>query len=91
MLIHFVPEVIPPPGEKSGKSATVKFKISSTVKKTYKVLLEGGTEAFIDHTKVHKMISAEISVEAEAVAAHLLTVENRRKVADFTVADPAAN
>ena len=67
MPIHFVPEVIPPPNEKQEKSATVKFKVSSTTKKTYKVLLEGGTDAFINNFKVHKTILTDISVEAEAV------------------------
>ena len=89
--IHFVPEVIPPPDEKQGKSATVKFKSSSIAKKMYKVLLEGGTEAFNNHIKVHKTILSDISVKAEAVATHALMVENRRTIADLTVADPSTN
>ena len=88
--ICFVPEVIPPPNEGQGKSATIKFKISPTVEKTYKVLLEGGTKAFINHIKVHKTILSDILVEAEAVVAHALIVENRRKIVDLTVADPVA-
>ena len=91
MPVCFVSEVIPPPNEKQQQSATVKFKMSPTVKKTYKVLLKGGTEAFINHIKVHKSILSNISVEAEAVAAHALIAENRRKIADFTMADPVAN
>ena len=45
----FVSGVVPPQHKKQGQLATIQFKISSTVKKTYKVLLEGGTKAFIDH------------------------------------------
>ena len=55
--IRFVPEMAHVPDKKnSGKSLTVKFKISSSVEKTYKVLIEGGTEAFITHIKVHKTL-----------------------------------
>ena len=57
----------------------------------YKVVLEGGTKAFINHIKAPKKILSDISVEAEAVAAHALMAENRRKTADLTVADPATN
>ena len=52
--IQFVPEVAHIPDQKSGKSLTVKFKILHTFKKTYRVIVEGGTEAFINHIKVHK-------------------------------------
>ena len=74
----FVPEVIPPPDEKQGKLATVKFKISPIIKKSYKVFLEGGTEAFIKHIKVHKTSLSGISVEAKTVAARALMIENRQ-------------
>ena len=52
--IRVVPEVIPPPDEKQEKPTTVKFNISSSVEKTYKVLLSGGTNAFINRIKIHK-------------------------------------
>ena len=48
MPICFVPVITHVPHKKNGKPLTVKFKISSTVKKTYKVLVEGGTETFIN-------------------------------------------
>ena len=67
--IHFVPAVISPPKNKQGQPATVKFKISSTLKKMYKVLLGGSTEAFVNHTKVRKTNLSDISVEAEVIAA----------------------
>ena len=55
--IRFVPEQEPDNDEKkTDKSSTVKFKISATVEKTYKVLPIGGTEAFINHIKMHKTI-----------------------------------
>ena len=50
---RFVPEVEHIAKDKTtGKSLTVKFKISLTVKKMYKVLIDGGTETFINHIKV---------------------------------------
>ena len=53
--IRFVPEVEPVSDENNNeKSLTVKFEISATVEKTNKVLTNGGTEAFINHIKVHK-------------------------------------
>ena len=47
MPILFVPEVAYVPDKKNSKSSTVKFKVLATVEKTYKVLVEGETEAFI--------------------------------------------
>ena len=87
--ICFVPEGIPPSEEKQGKAATVKFKISPTIRKTHKVLLKGCTEAFINHIKIHKTILSDISVDAEAVVASM--VQNRYKLEDLTVADPVTN
>ena len=52
--IRFVPETEHIPGQKNiGKSSIIQFKISATVKKTHKVVTTGGTEAFINHIKVH--------------------------------------
>ena len=80
------------PGKKnSGKSSTVKFKISSSVKKAYKVPVDGGTEAFINHIKVHKTILADCKMKEEAVVAHSFLLANRRAIAALTVADPATN
>lgn len=54
--IDFVPEDPYVPEEKQLKSSTVKVKVSETVKKTYTVLVEGGTEVCINHVKAHKRI-----------------------------------
>ena len=90
--IRFVPEAEHVPDKKnSGKSSTVRFKISSVVKKTYKVLVDGGTEAFTNHIKVHKTILADCKVKEEAVAARSLLLSNRREIVALTVADPAVN
>ena len=78
--ICFVPEVIPPPDEKSGKLATAKFKISPTVKKTYKVLLEGGSRALINYIKVHKTILSDILVEVKVVTARALMLRTGAKL-----------
>ena len=52
--IRFVPEVEHIPNkETNGKPSNVKFKVSSTVDTWYKILVTGGTEAFINHIKVH--------------------------------------
>ena len=59
--IRFVPEAEQATDEKkTDKSSTVKFKISATVKKMYKVLTTGGTEAFINHIKVHMQTGAKL-------------------------------
>ena len=80
-IIRFVPEVEHvPDNKKNGNSSTVKFKISSTVKKTYKVLVDGDTEAFINHIKVHKTMLADCKVKKEAVAACSLILSNQRKI-----------
>ena len=50
MPIGFLHTVAHVPSEKNGKSLTVKIKISPTIKKTYKVLVEGGYEAFISRS-----------------------------------------
>ena len=89
MSIRCVPEVEHFPYDKNLKSSTVKFKISSTSKKTYKVLIKGGTEAFIDHIKIHKPILADFKVKEEAFTARSLNVANRRNIAILIVADPA--
>ena len=90
--IRFVPEQEPANDEKkTDKSSTVKFKISATVKKTYKVLSTGGTEAFINHSKVHKTILADCKVKEEAVAARSILLANRRQIDTLTVADAVAN
>ena len=53
--VRFVPEAEHVPDKNnSGKSLTVKFKISPSVKKTYKVFVNGGTEAFINHIRFTK-------------------------------------
>ena len=58
--IRFVPEQEPTfDQKKTDKFSTVKFEISATVKKTCKVLSTGGTDAFINHIKVHKTILAD--------------------------------
>jgi hypothetical protein len=89
--IRFVPEAVHTPDEKSSKSSTVKFKISPTVEKTFKVLVEGGTEAFINHIKVHKTIMADCKVKDQAVAARTLILANRQDITTLTVEDPVAN
>ena len=90
--IRFVPEQEKEDDEKlTGKSATVKFKISPTVEKTYKVLSTGGTEAFINHIKMHKTILADCKVKEEAVAARSILIANRRQIESLTVADAVAN
>ena len=90
--IRFVPEQEKEDYVKiTGKSATVKFKISPTVEKTYKVLSTGGTEAFINHIKVHKTILADCKVKEEAVAARSIHIANRRQIEILTVADAVAN
>ena len=62
--IRFVPETEQATDKKkTDKSSTVKFKISATIEKTYKVLTTGGTEAPINHIKVHKTILAEGKVK----------------------------
>ena len=50
VLIRVIPEVAHILDEKNGKSSTAKFKISSTVKKMHRVLVEGGAKALINHT-----------------------------------------
>ena len=70
---------------------TVKFKCLSTVKKTHKVLVAGGTEAFINRIKVDKISSADCKVKKEAVAARSPVIANRRKITSLTVVDPQAN
>ena len=72
MPIRFVPEVAHVPNETNGKSLTIKIKISSTVKKMYKVLVEGGTEAFSTIIKVHKTIMFDCNVREETAAARSL-------------------
>ena len=57
----------------------------------YEILLESGTEAFINHIKVHKTFFSDITVEAEVVVACAFMAENRRKNADLTMTDPVAN
>ena len=90
--IRFVPEQETNNDEKiTGKSLTVKFKMSSTVEKTYKVLSTGGTEAFINHIKVHKTILADCKVKEEAVVARSIHIANRRQIEILTVADAVAN
>ena len=89
---RFVPELETTiDDKKTDKSSTVKFKISATVEKTYKVLSTGGTEAFINHIKVHKTIMADCKVKEETVAARSILLVNRRQIAALTVADPLAN
>ena len=63
----------------------------STVKKMYKVLVEGGTGVFTNHAKVRKMSIANCQRREEAVLARSLIISNWHKVIDLTVADPAAN
>jgi hypothetical protein len=89
--IRFVPEAVHVPDEKSSRSSTVKFKISTTVEKTFKVLIEGGTEAFINHIKVHKTIMADCKVQEQAVAARALLTANRVEIAALTLADALGN
>ena len=86
--IRFVTEQEPTIDEKKiDKSSTVKFKISATVKKTHKVLSTRGTEAFINHTKMHKTIVADCKVREEAVAACSILLANWRQIEILTVAD----
>ena len=80
MPIRVLPEVEHVPDEKNSKSLTVKFKISSIVKKMYRYLVEGGTEAFINHIKIHKTILADCKVKSEAVAARSILLANRCKL-----------
>jgi len=90
--IRFVPEAEQAPDKKKNdKSLTVKFKISATVKKTYKVLTNGGTEAFINHIKAHKTISVDCKLKEEVVAARSILIANRRVINNLTVADLVAN
>jgi hypothetical protein len=89
--IRFVPEAVHVPDEKSSRSSTVKFKISATVEKTFKVLIEGGTEAFINHIKVHKTIMADCKVKEQAVAARAQLAANRVEIAALTTDDASAN
>ena len=89
--IRFVPEVVKEPDKKGSKSTTVKFKISPTVEKTFKVLIEGGTEAFINHIRLHKTIIADCKVKERAVAARALITSNRQEIAHLTEQDAAAN
>ena len=71
--IRFVPEAEHVPDKNnSGKSLNVKFNIFPFVKKTYKVLVDGGTDAFINHIKVHKTILAGCKVKEEAVVRPVL-------------------
>ena len=72
-------------------SSTGKFEISSTVKKTYKVLVYGGTETFITRIKIHKTILAGCKVKEETVAARSLIPEIGQDIVSLTVADQAAN
>ena len=88
--ICFVPEVIPPSMRSKG-NLTVKLKMSPTVEKSHKVLLEGGTEAFINHIKAHKKILFGYSVEAETVIAGTLITKNQLKIPELDVPDPVAN
>jgi hypothetical protein len=73
--IRFVLEVAHVPDEKNGKSSTGKFKILSTIKKTWKVLVEGGTGVVIDNTKVRRTIMADGKVKEEEVAAPSLILQ----------------
>ena len=91
MLIRFVPEVEHIPNENKSKFLTVKFKISSTVEKMYKGLVEGGTEAFINHIKVHKKGLADCKVKEEAVTVSNLILANRCNIATLTVAGSLTN
>ena len=92
MPIRFVPEAEHVLDKNnSGKSSTIKFKISPSAKKMYKVLGEEGTKGFSNHIKVHKTILADCKVKEEAVVARSLPLANRRKIATLTVADPAEN
>jgi hypothetical protein len=75
----------------SGKSSTIKFKISPSAKKMYKVLVEEGTKGFSNHIKVHKTILADCKVKEEAVVARSLPLANRRDIATLTVDDLVAN
>ena len=70
---------------------TVQFKISPTAKKTYKALTNEGTEAFINHIKVHKTILTHFKVKEEGVAARSLLIENWPEINTLIVADPVAN
>jgi hypothetical protein len=67
------------------------LKISSTVDKTYKVLVEGSTLAFINHIKVHKTIMTNCKLKQQEVEARSLMIKNRREIASLNVAGPAAN
>jgi hypothetical protein len=89
--IRFVPDKVHVPDEKSSKSSTVKFKISTTVEKTFKVLVEGGTEAFINHIKVHKTILADCKVKEQTAAARSLIQANRLDITALTLEDALGN
>ena len=90
--IRVVPKAEHVPGKKnSGKSSTVKFKILASVKKTYKVLIDGGTEAFINHIRVLKTMLVDCKVKVEAVTARSCLLAHRRNIAALTVADRPAN
>ena len=53
--------------------------------------LEGGTESFINHIKIHKTITADCKVKEEAVAAPFLILANRQDIATLTMVDPVTN
>ena len=90
--IRFVPEQEPDNDKKkTDKSSTVQFKISATVENTYKVLSTGGTEAFINHIKMHNTILADCMVKEEAAATCSILIANRRQIEILTVADAVAN
>ena len=57
----------------------------------YKVLLDGGAEAFINHVKIHKIMLADCKVKDEAVAARFLILANWRDIATLTVANSVTN
>ena len=92
MQIRCIPEVEHVPDKNnSKKSSTVNIKITPSVKKTYKVLVNGGTEAFTNHIQVHKTLLADCKVKEETIVAHSLILANRRKIVTLTVANPVAN
>ena len=89
MRIRCVPEVKHVPNKKTnGKSSTVKFNSSLTIRKTYKVRVYGGIGAFVHHIKIHNMVLADCELKKEAVADRSLINVNRRKIVSLTVADP---
>ena len=61
------------------------------VKKTYMILVEGGTKAFITHIKVNKLIMSYCQMKEEAMTGGSLIIPNRHKIAVLNVSDPQAN